>query len=413
MRSSLTSHLVLAGLVAGLASVVGCSSPPATPIFGTGGSSGSGGGSSGTGGSSSGTGGSASGTGGSASGTGGSASGTGGSASGTGGTTGTGGAAGTPDGGGTGGMPPGDGGGTGGMVGGDQITAVRPTAGCGKAPTGTGQQTIMTMGTKPANCADTGGCGPWMYNRNYNVILPAGYVNTKAYPLVYQGPGCGGNDTGVYGLNGAPVIRVGIAPSQLAAVHHATNPNQGCFDDKEGDDSVDWPFYEAVWDRLAGQLCFDQNRVFASGNSSGAWFSNEVGCKYAGDAMHPIRGIMPNTGGLPSQPMYKPTCTNNPMSGIWMGETMDPENAFSNNIFAIERAMVVNKCTMTNYNAANTDPWPVGGDMTCKKVRGCPELYPLIVCLIPGSGHNGHDSLANPAFAQYLGLFTKAPLLTP
>ena len=221
------------------------------PGFGTGGSTGSGGSASGTGGSASGTGGSASGTGGSASGTGGSASGTGGSASGTGGSaSGTGGTAGTPDGGGTGGVMPGDGGGTGGMVGGGEITAVRPTAGCGKAPAGTGQQTIMTMGTKPANCADTGGCGPWMYSRQYNVILPAGYVNTKAYPLVFQGPGCGGGDTGVYPLGGSSAIRVGIAPSQQAAVHHATNPGQGCFDDKEGDDSVDWPFYEAcgtVW----------------------------------------------------------------------------------------------------------------------------------------------------------------------
>jgi len=408
MRSSLTSHLVLAGLVAGLASVIGCGSSPTAPSFGTGGSIGTGGNSSGTGGSASGTGGSASGTGGSASGTGGSASGTGGSASGTGGTTGTGGT----DGGGTGGMPA-DGGGTGGMVGGGEITAVRKTAGCGKAPAGTGQQTIATMGTKPANCADTGGCGPWMYTRQYNVILPAGYDNTKAYPLVFQGPGCGGGDTGVYPLPGSNAIRVGIAPSREAAVHHATNPGQGCFDDKEGDDSVDWPFYEGVWDRLAGQVCFDENRVFASGNSSGAWFSNEVGCKYAGDAKHPIRGIMPNTGGLPNDPRYEPTCTNNPMSGIWMGESNDPENAFSNNIFAINRAMVVNKCMTTTYNVANTDPWPVGGDTTCKKVRGCPELYPLIVCIINGNSHGSHDQLANPAFVQYLGLFTKAPFLTP
>ena len=75
--------------------------------------------------------------------------------------------------------------------------------------------------------------------------------------------------------------------------------------------------------------------------------------------------------------------------------------------------MTVNKCTMTTYNAGNTDPWPVGGDMTCKKVRGCPELYPLIVCIIQGNSHASHDNLANPAFVQYLGLFTKAPFLTP
>jgi hypothetical protein len=53
----------------------------------------------------------------------------------------------------------------------------------------------------------------------------------------------------------------------------------------------------------------------------------------------------------------------------------------------------------------------VGADNTCKKVKGCPDLYPLIVCLIPGNSHGSHDGLANPAFSQYLQLFQKPPFL--
>lgn len=35
-------------------------------------------------------------------------------------------------------------------------------------------------------------------NREYYVWLPAGYDPTRAYPLVFEGPGCGGKGTDVY-----------------------------------------------------------------------------------------------------------------------------------------------------------------------------------------------------------------------
>ncbi len=199
-----------------------------------------------------------------------------------------------------------------------------------------GKQTMTTSGTKPAGCADSV-CGAWTYPRDYYVTLPKGYVNNKAYPIVFEGPGCGGQGTDVYGLNDPTagntgnvnntVIRVGLTPPPNA-IGHATNPNQGCFDDKEGDSSVDWVFYENLYDKLASTICFDKNRVFASGNSSGAWFSNELGCKYAGDPTRPVRGIMPNTGGLPTTPAPQvTTCSSKPMAGMWVGENMDPEKS--------------------------------------------------------------------------------------
>src|SRR5262245_46800667 len=58
-----------------------------------------------------------------------------------------------------------------GVVGNTDITKVVPTTGCGMAPpaafvpgTTSGAQTITTMGTKPAGCADSK-CGAWMYDR--------------------------------------------------------------------------------------------------------------------------------------------------------------------------------------------------------------------------------------------------------
>jgi hypothetical protein len=434
MRFSAGSSVVLAGLIAGLASASGCSSG-GTPnnVFMPTGAAGSSAGSNGSAGSAvsptpSGAAGTNAGSSGSNGGTGGSATGSAGSAAGGS----TAGANGADGGAGAGSTAGSDGGmstgpaGTSGPLG--DITKVVPSAGCGMDPTGLTPGkgimfTIQTMGTKPANCADSV-CGPWSYARNYWITLPVGYDKTKAYPLVFEGPGCGGNGGGVYSMTdgvadnvGNTVIKVGLSPPPNA-IGHATNPGQGCFDDKEGDSSVDWVFYENLYDKLSTQLCFDRNRVFSGGDSSGAWFSNELGCKYAGDPTRPVRGIMPNTGGLPAQPMYEPTCTNKPMAGFWCGETMDPQNAFSNNVFAINRALKVNGCTTTAYDPSATatlDNFPIGGgnpDTTCKLIKGCPQLYPLVVCLINGSNHDSHVSVVNPGVSTFLKLFEAAPFLT-
>ncbi len=57
------------------------------------------------------------------------------------------------------------------------ITKVMPSMGCGMTPPAVAngsKQTIQTMGTKPANCADSN-CAPWSYARDYYVTLPANY----------------------------------------------------------------------------------------------------------------------------------------------------------------------------------------------------------------------------------------------
>jgi poly(3-hydroxybutyrate) depolymerase len=280
--------------------------------------------------------------------------------------------------------------------------------------------TIMTSGTKDANCAATLNgqkkCGAWAVEREYYVKLPSTYKNTQAYPLMFEGPGCGGKGNNLYqnpALD-AFVIRVGLSPPPNS-VGHGTNQNQGCFDDKEGDDSVDWVFYENLWDKLAAKLCFDKNRVFSGGNSSGAWFSNEVGCKYAGDPVHPMRAAMPNTGGLPMEAMYKPTCTTKGMAGIWVHGTGDPTNPFTGNIYAMNRALGVNGCTPAGvtYQTATFDPFPIQGNANaCKRYKGCNELFPTVVCPLPLNDHGSHDDVVNPAWVAFIKLFQAPPLLT-
>jgi poly(3-hydroxybutyrate) depolymerase len=308
---------------------------------------------------------------------------------------------------------------------------VAPTAGCGvdagQAPGTTVPYTIATSGTKPATCADKV-CGPWMYTRQYFLTLPSGYDPARPYALVFEGVGCGGTGAYVYTLNSLnnklpaddnvdnTVIRVGLTPPPNA-IGHATRPNQGCFDYADGDNSVDWVFYETLYDHLAGQLCFDTNRVFVVGSTSGgAPFSNELGCKYAGDATRPIRGMMATAGGLPADATALPTCSSSPMAGMWVAETQDGVAPFTAVEASLARAMKVNGCTLgTGFLDAPSESFPIGAgnpDSTCKRISGCPDLTPLVVCALPGIQHTTNDAVANPGFSAFIKLLENPPLLT-
>lgn len=290
-----------------------------------------------------------------------------------------------------------------------------PTPGCGTAP---GQQpgplvgyTLQTMGSKAAGCADSQ-CGAWSYAREYFLHLPVGYDGHQAYPLVIEGPGCGAKGNNLYRNTAldAVAIRVGLTPSADAQAIHATNPNQGCFDDRDGDDSVDWAFYEALYDKLTAELCFDRNRVFAAGISSGARLANELGCKYAGDALRPIRGVMSTGAALPPQPMQRPTCNSKPMAGLWVHGVDSPTTPFTESQQALERAMRVNGCTMgTTYETAAYEPFRVGSDYTtCKRVKGCPAEFPLVICPSPVD-RGSYDYIVNPGWVAMLKLLEATP----
>ena len=225
-----------------------------------------------------------------------------------------------------------------------------------------------------------------MYTRQYFVTLPTGYGPEQTLRAGLRGDGLRRHGQGRHPLNdgfpavsptsGNTVIRVGLTPPPNA-IGHATRPGQGCYDYADGDNSVDWVFYETLHDHLATQLCFDTNRVFVVGNASGgAPFTNELGCKYAGDAKHPIRGIMANSGGFsPEVTAAMPTCSTSPMAGMWVAQIGDPSAPFTVVEAAIARAMKVNGCTLGTGFPKTRPPenFPIGGgnpDSTCKRILG-------------------------------------------
>ena len=86
-----------------------------------------------------------------------------------------------------------------------------------------------------------------------------------------------------------------------------------------------------------------------------------------------------------------------------IGETTTP---FAGNKEAIAYAMNANGCSIgTIYVTAQFENFAIGGgnlDSTCKKIKGCPERFPLVVCALPGNQHAAHDSIVNPGFSTFL-----------
>ncbi|HEX2873549.1 MAG TPA: hypothetical protein VHP33_19960 [Polyangiaceae bacterium] len=306
------------------------------------------------------------------------------------------------------------------------VEQIVKSSGCGKPFFGQSTpavQTIQTMGTKDPDCAARIGgsplCGPWTATREYYVFMPQNYDPEKPYPLVLQAPGCGGNGYSVPSLNNNvdnSVIRVGITPGPNS-LGHGTNPDQGCFDDHEGDDSIDWVLYEQLYDKLDAELCFDRHRVFAGGYGSGGWLANELGCKYAGDPQRPIRGVFPNYGALPTDPRYVPTCSKAPLAGFWIHEATSQVNPFENAQVPIERAMAVDHCDAgTSYDSAPSEDFPIGGGQNpglCKRLSDCDPLYPLVVCALPNVTRSSNENIVNPGWSTFLELFESPPLVAP
>lgn len=303
------------------------------------------------------------------------------------------------------------------------ITDVVKSAGCGKPYTGAMSSpiTLQTMGVKAADCADKLNdqpvCGPWRAARTYNVFLPAFYDPEKPYSLVIVAPGCGGTGSSIPTVDSNvsnTIIRVGVAPGPND-LGHGTNPNQGCFDNREGDDSIDWVMYEQLYDRLNADLCFDRNRLFVGGISSGAWFASELGCKYAGDALRPVRAILPNGGALPTDKASVPACTSSPLAGMWIHQVDSVTTPFAGAKVAIERSMALNACANgTSYDSAPSELFPIGGgkpDDTCQRISGCNPLFPIVVCPLPGPAQTINEDVMQPGWATFIKMFQAPPFV--
>lgn len=268
------------------------------------------------------------------------------------------------------------------------LTQVVPTEGCGKMPDIPAAMwrsfDIANIPT-PVGQRDNAGDG----TRRYFVRLPTGYMPDKKYKVLIAASSCTGGNQNLAAMGDvAPTTdATGGAILISPVVEPGVWDRDQCYDDKDPN-SIEHPFLERFLAQVGQKYCYDKNKVFVQGHSSGGWYSNMIGCTHASEL---IRGMSSNGGGIPNDTTHRAKCNSKPMPGLWIhpvGDTEEPQATKR----AISRALVINKCQGAGTNIADetawekaaSAPWTVQGAVNCRKYM-CPEAFPVIFCAPPGT----------------------------
>lgn len=237
----------------------------------------------------------------------------------------------------------------------------KPSTGCGMAAPMAGNQTIDVGGT----------------SRAYILELPANYDPKRPYRLIFAWHGLGGTAAQIartwYGLK----ARADNSAIFVAGQGLQTSNSVGSGPGWPNTNGQDVNFVKALYARLQGQLCFDENRVFSTGMSYGGIMSNTLGCQMGEvfRAIAPMSGSGPGYGG-------RATCVG--QVAVWSSHG-DNDTVVSTASGEASRDFWVkaNHCQTTSKPV---DPSP------CVAYDGCDADAPVTFCKFTG----GHTV---PAFA--------------
>lgn len=166
--------------------------------------------------------------------------------------------------------------------------AARTSAGCtATTPVAAGEEKVTTT---------SGGAERWYFRH-----VPTGYTASKPVPVVFD----------LHGYSeGATVHTKMSALGPFGDTHHfVTITPQGSgttvprWDTKLG--SADMAYIGDLLDEVERTVCVDQQRVYVTGLSNGAFMTSAVACKYADRfaAAAPVAGIRDIAGCKPSRPV--------------------------------------------------------------------------------------------------------------
>jgi poly(3-hydroxybutyrate) depolymerase len=152
-----------------------------------------------------------------------------------------------------------------------------PSAGCGNATPPSGSLQMQVEGQMG----------------DYIVSLPPNYDPQTPYPLGFAfhgrnrtGPNCQDGDCAGFQT----------AMENDAVLVYMTSMG-GTGWEGDGERELNVAFFEQVLDQLTSEACIDESTIFAAGTSSGAHFTNVLGCRF-GDrlvAISPVAGYLPET----------------------------------------------------------------------------------------------------------------------
>lgn len=223
-----------------------------------------------------------------------------------------------------------------------------PSSGCGQLGSfSSGARTLQVDGVE----------------RSYVLDVPAAYAGNQPIPLVFAFHGA---------TTSGALFRSAFYGNLLSSMGDAAivvHPD-ALGDPTAWDAAVDIAFFDALLAELGGNLCVDQARVFATGHSSGGFFTNTLGC-LRGDV---LRAIAPVSGG---GPFGAAGCSGE--VAVWLAHADNDETVpFDNGVRSRDRWLTVNGCSDASVPA---QPAP------CVEYTGCSPGLPVRWCVY----QDGHD----------------------
>lgn len=242
--------------------------------------------------------------------------------------------------------------------------------GCGgKSALASGQQTIEVDGV----------------DRGYALLLPEDYDADKAYPLVFEFHGTGGNGQSQFVLSGLAnfMDAIFVAPDGLAGEGLGSFVTQFS-------ETRDVPMFDSIVDHMQDELCVDRGRIFASGMSIGGFWANELACLRGGT----LRATAPVAGSLISA-----SCEGRVAVMQIHGEA-DDTTPYEQALESRTIWSTIGDCDLEDFSE--------GTDPHCDRYAGCEPSHPLEWCAHAG-GHTWPDWASGAIADFFMGLDAVEP----
>ncbi len=202
--------------------------------------------------------------------------------------------------------------------------------------------------------------------RTYVLDVPSNYNPDTPYPIIFGFHGMGTSGS---------LFRSAFYGNLLSAMGDeviVVHPD-AIGDPTAWNTEVDVPFFDELLTYLQTVLCIDSSRIFATGHSSGGFFTNMLGC-LRGDI---LRGIAPVSGGGPMV-WGGNGCTGQVAAWIAHGEN-DETVAITSGEGSRDHWGESNSCNLSSSSPSSP--------AECVDYAECNAAYPVRWCVYQ-DGHN-------------------------
>jgi polyhydroxybutyrate depolymerase len=234
------------------------------------------------------------------------------------------------------------------------------SAGCGLAAPATGVLSIDVDG-QPGE---------------YVLSIPADYDPSQPYPLGFAFHGR--NRTGPNCHDGDCAGFQSVMENDAVLVYMTSLGGTGW--EGDGEREINVTFFETLLAQLESTVCIDEARVFVAGTSSGAHFTNVLGCRF-GDillAIAPVAGYLPET-----------ECVDS-VAALVIHGVLDP--SFGEGVIARDFWRELDGCsedTVPTIDEVHASVTATMESHDCAEYQGCDAGVPVTWCEHSEGGYDG------------------------